>query len=77
MGVVLLWAGRGAKGETPMMTNADLRWFRPYCFDQNMAAEKALAVRDAVAAGEIDAQRHGRYVALRDDMKTRWRDRYG
>ena len=49
MGVVLLWAGRDAKGETPMMTNADLRWFRPYCFDQNMAAEKALAVRDAVA----------------------------
>ena len=29
-----------------MMTNADLRWFRPYCFDQNMAAEKALAGPD-------------------------------
>ena len=56
--------------------------FAPYegkCYFQPCyhAAEPRCAVRDAVAAGDIDAQRHGRYVALLDDMKIRWRDRYG
>ena len=34
------------------------------------------AVRDAVASGEIDDQRHGRYVEILSDMRQRWRERY-
>ena len=34
------------------------------------------AVREAVAEGKIDAQRHERYVALLNEMKQRWRERY-
>jgi len=33
-------------------------------------------VLEAVAAGKIDGQRHGRYVALLEELKLRWRDRY-
>ena len=29
-----------------------------------------------LAEGEIDTERHGRYVALLDEMKHRWRERY-
>ena len=55
--------------------------FAPYegrCFFQPCyhATEPRCAVREAVAAKEIDPQRHGRYVELLNDMKTRWRDRY-
>ena len=47
-------------------------YFQP-CYH---ATEPRCAVREAVAAGEIDAQRHGRYVQLLEDMKQKWRDRY-
>lgn len=48
------------------------------CFFQPCyhATEPRCAVRDAVAEGEIDPERHGRYVALLDEMKQRWRERY-
>lgn len=48
------------------------------CFFQPCyhATEPRCAVRDAVAAGEIDPQRHERYAALLDEMKQRWRERY-
>lgn len=55
--------------------------FTPYegqCYFQPCyhATEPRCAVLDAVAAGKIDDRRHGRYVALLDEMKLRWRDRY-
>ena len=55
--------------------------FAPYegqCYFQPCyhAAEPRCAVLDAVAAGVIDDQRHGRYAALLEEMKQRWRDRY-
>ena len=48
------------------------------CFFQPCyhSTEPRCAVRDAVAAGEIDPRRHERYVELLDEMKLRWRDRY-
>ena len=55
--------------------------FAPYegrCYFQPCyhASEPRCAVRQAVAAGEIDARRHERYVELLEEMKIRWRDRY-
>lgn len=55
--------------------------FAPYegkCFFQPCyhATEPRCAVREAVAAGEIDPRRHERYAALLDEMRQRWRDRY-
>ena len=52
--------------------------FEGRCFFQPCyhATEPRCAVRDAMAAGEIDPLRHGRYVELLDEMKMRWRDRY-
>ena len=55
--------------------------FAPYegqCYFQPCyhATEPRCAVLDAVAAGKIDDRRHGRYTALLDEMKQRWRDRY-
>ena len=47
-------------------------YFQP-CYH---ATEPRCAVLEAVAAGEIDGQRHGRYVALLEELKLRWRDRY-
>ena len=47
-------------------------YFQP-CYH---ATEPRCAVLEAVAAGKIDGQRHGRYVALLEDLKLRWRDRY-
>ena len=47
-------------------------YFQPCYHD----TEPRCAVREAVAQGHIDAQRHGRYSQLLDEMKTRWRDRY-
>lgn len=47
-------------------------YFQP-CYH---ATEPRCAVREAVAAGDIDAQRHARYAALLEDMKQKWRDRY-
>ena len=55
--------------------------FVPYegqCFFQPCyhASEPRCAVRDAVAEETIDAQRHGRYVEILQDMRERWRNRY-
>ncbi len=52
--------------------------FEGQCFFQPCyhATEPRCAVRDAVAAEEIDPRRHERYVALLEEMKIRWRDRY-
>ena len=55
--------------------------FKPYegkCYFQPCyhASEPRCAVRDAVAAGEIDAERHGRYVTLLEEQRQKWRDRY-
>ena len=47
-------------------------YFQP-CYH---TAEPRCAVRDAVASGRIDGERYARYVALSDEMKLRWRDRY-
>ena len=47
-------------------------YFQP-CYH---ATEPRCAVREAVAAGEIDPRRHERYVALLEEMRQRWRDRY-
>ena len=47
-------------------------YFQP-CYH---ASEPRCAVRDAVAAGEIDEKRHGRYVEILEDMRQRWRERY-
>ena len=47
-------------------------YFQP-CYH---ATEPRCAVRQAVAAGEIDPRRHERYVALLEEMRQGWRDRY-
>ena len=47
-------------------------YFKP-CYH---ATEPKCRVLEAVAAGEIDAQRHGRYVELLNEMKIKWRERY-
>ena len=48
-------------------------YFQP-CFH---ASEPRCAAREAVAEGRIDGRRHERYVQLLDEMRLRWRDRYG
>lgn len=52
--------------------------FEGQCFFQPCyhATEPRCAVLSAVAAGEIDGDRHRRYVELLDDMRMKWRDRY-
>lgn len=55
--------------------------FAPYegqCYFQPCyhATEPRCAVLAAVAAGDIDGERHGRYRELLEEMKLRWRDRY-
>lgn len=71
--------------ETELFDPVELKdsWpeFAPFeggCFFQPCyhATEPRCAVRDAVAAGRIDAQRHERYVALLDETRQKWRDRY-
>ena len=47
-------------------------YFQP-CYH---ASEPKCAVREAVAAGEIDEKRHGRYVELLEEMRMKWRERY-
>ena len=47
-------------------------YFQP-CYH---ATEPRCAVREAVAAGEIDGQCHERYVALLEEQRLKWRDRY-
>ena len=55
--------------------------YTPYegqCFFQPCyhATEPRCAVKDAVAEGTIDSERHARYAAILEDMRQRWRDRY-
>ena len=47
-------------------------YFQPCCH----ATEPKCAVLDAVRAGDVDVQRHERYVLLLNEAKQRWRDRY-
>lgn len=47
-------------------------YFQP-CYH---ATEPKCSVLAAVQADEIDAQRHGRYVELLNEMKIKWRERY-
>ena len=47
-------------------------YFKP-CYH---AAEPRCRVLEAVAAGEIDAQRHARYAEILIEMRNRWRERY-
>ena len=54
--------------------------FSPYegqCYFQPCyhATEPKCAVRAAVAAGAIDPERHGRYVAMLEETRQRWRER--
>lgn len=48
------------------------------CFFQPCyhATEPRCVVREAVENGKINRQRHERYVALLEEMKQRWRERY-
>lgn len=55
--------------------------FEPHagqCFFQPCyhATEPKCSVLAAVAAGEIDPQRHARYVELLNEQKIKWRERY-
>lgn len=52
--------------------------FEGNCFFQPCyhASEPKCAVRDAVEAGTIDPDRHGRYVEILQDMRQRWKERY-
>ena len=47
-------------------------YFQPCCH----ATEPKCAVLDAVRRGDIDSQRHERYVSLLNEARQRWRDRY-
>lgn len=47
-------------------------YFQP-CYH---ATEPKCAVREALAAGKINLQRYERYVALLDEQKQKWRERY-
>ena len=47
-------------------------YFQP-CYH---ASEPKCAVRAAVAAGENDEKRHGRYVEILNELRQRWRERY-
>lgn len=53
--------------------------FEGQCFFQPCyhASEPRCAVLGAVTDGQIDSQRHARYVEILNDMRQRWRDRYG
>ena len=61
------------KGSWPEFEKYEGQCFFQPCYH---ATEPRCAVRDAVEEGEIDTERHGRYVALLDEMKQRWRERY-
>ena len=52
--------------------------FEGQCFFQPCyhASEPKCAVRDAVAEGAIDPDRHGRYAEILGDMRQRWKERY-
>ena len=54
----------------------EVKDFGTYTSDSCDYPDFALPAAEAVAAGDVDTQRHARYVALLEDMKQRWRDRY-
>lgn len=66
----------------PVLLKGDYPEFQPYegqcrfspCYH---ATEPDCAVREAVETGKIDKERHARYMALLEEMRIRWRDRYG
>ena len=60
------------KDSYPEFARVEGCYFQP-CYH---ASEPRCAVRDAVAAGEIEEERHRRYVELLEDMRQRWRERY-
>ena len=71
--------------ETELFDPSELKTYYPefqpmegQCYFQGCmhASEPKCAVRDAVNEGKINSDRHARYVALLDEMKTRWRNRY-
>jgi putative ribosome biogenesis GTPase RsgA len=39
--------------------------------------EPGCAVREAVASGALDAQRHARYLALLEEVRLAWKGRFG
>ena len=57
----------------PEFTPFEGRCFFQPCYH---ASEPKCAVRDAVAEGAIDPDRHGRYVEILGDMRQRWKERY-
>lgn len=61
------------KDSYPEFEKYEGRCFFQPCYH---ATEPKCAVRDAVALGEIDDQRHGRYAALLNELKQKWRERY-
>ena len=72
--------------ETPVMEPERLREYYPefaeyegMCYFKPCmhAREPKCAALEAMAKGRISPERHGRYVELLDDMRVRWRDRYG
>ena len=72
--------------ETPLMEPERLREYYPefgeyegLCYFKPCmhAKEPRCAALEAMAEGKISPERHGRYVELLDDMRIRWRDRYG
>lgn len=71
--------------ETPLVEPETLKdhypEFAPYegrCFFKPCmhASEPRCAALEAVERGELNAERHARYVELLNDMRMRWRDRY-
>lgn len=71
--------------ETELIDPVELQsfWkeFEPYqgtCYFQpcRHASEPKCGVRAAVERGEIDPERHARYVALLNEMQIKWRERY-
>ena len=57
----------------PEFTPFEGRCFFQPCYH---ASEPKCAVRDAVAEGAIDPDRHGRYAEILGDMRQRWKERY-
>ena len=62
-----------ARGKTllePMQLSKDI--------GATLACAQALGLTRgaAVAAGAIDSERHGRYVAMLEETRQRWRERY-
>ena len=72
--------------ETPVMEPEKLREYYPefgeyegLCYFKPCmhAKEPRCAALEAMAEGKLSPERHGRYVEMLEDMRIRWRDRYG